>query len=195
MIPLWLKIVYTLAALAIVVIYWRRLGPGNLLWFCDIALILAIPALWLESALLASVLAVSILVPEAVWILVFFTRLLTGMRLGGLLDYMFDRTRPVWLRAISLFHIPLPILLVWMVWALGYDPRALIAATLLGWVVMPASHILTRPEQNINWAYGLGHDHHLQSRLPPWLFVGLLMLALPLLFYLPAHYLLQAWAG
>jgi len=40
-------------------------------------------------------------------ILVFFTRLLTGLRLGGLLDYMFDRTRPVWLRALSLFSYPI----------------------------------------------------------------------------------------
>ncbi len=58
-------------------------------------------------------------------------------------------------------------------------PRALVAATLLGWAVMPASRILTRPEQNINWVYGLGLDHPLQSRLHPWLFVGLLMLAIP----------------
>ena len=187
MIPLWLKIIYTLVALAIVVIYWRKLGPGNLLWFSDIALILTIPALWLESALLASTLAVLVLVPETIWIVAYCIRLVTGYRLGGLLDYMFDRNRPAWLRAVSLFHIPLPVLLVWLVWTLGYDPRALVAATLLGWLIMPLSRTLTNPEQNINWVHGLGAHHPAHSRLQAWQFVGLLMLGLPVVFYLPVH--------
>ncbi len=195
MVPLWLKIIYSLVALAIVVVYWRKLGPGNLLWFSDIALILAIPALWLESAPLASTLAVLVLVPEIVWIVAYFLRLVTGYRLGGLLDYMFDRTRSAWLRALSLFHLPLPILLVWLVWTLGYDPRALIAATVMGWMVMPLTRLLTRPEQNINWVHGLGADHSLHSRLQTWQFLGLLMLGLLIVFYIPAHFILLALAG
>jgi hypothetical protein len=192
MVPLWLKLIYTLVALAIVVIYWRKLGPSNLLWFSDIALILTIPALWLESAFLASTLAVLVLVSETVWILAYFIRLATGCRLGGLLDYMFDRDRPAWLRALSLFHIPLPILLIWLVWTLGYDPRALVAATLLGWLIMPLSRALTNPEQNINWVYGLGADHPAHSRLGAWQLVGLLMLGPPVVFYLPAHAVMMA---
>ena len=57
MIPLWLKITYTLFVSSVVPVYWRRYGPANFLWFSDIALLVTVPALWLESPLLASMMA------------------------------------------------------------------------------------------------------------------------------------------
>ena len=52
MIPLGLKIIYTLYVCVLVPIYWRQYGPANFLWFSDIALLALVPALWLENALL-----------------------------------------------------------------------------------------------------------------------------------------------
>ncbi|MFN7133357.1 MAG: dTMP kinase, partial [Myxococcales bacterium] len=49
--------------------------------------------------------------------------------LGGLAGYMFDDQYPLWLRALSLFHLPLVAVLVWMLWRQGYDRRALWAQT------------------------------------------------------------------
>ncbi len=184
MIPLWLKIVWTLPALAILVVYWRNYGPGNLLWFSDIALLLSIPAVWLEIPLLAGVAAVLVLVPELAWNLGYFGRLLTGRRLGGIVDYMFEPERPGFLKALSLFHVPLPLFLIWMVWLLGYDARALPLAVVLTWLVIPASRLLTRPERNVNWAFGPVRHRKL---VHPVLFVGFLMLAIPILFHVPAH--------
>ncbi|MCH8478733.1 MAG: hypothetical protein LAT56_12430, partial [Wenzhouxiangella sp.] len=63
MIPIWLTLATTLLTLVVVLIYWQRFGPGNLLWFCDVALILLVPALWLESALLSSLAALLVLLP------------------------------------------------------------------------------------------------------------------------------------
>jgi hypothetical protein len=60
-IPLGLKIIYTLFVYALVPIYWRQYGPANFLWFSDIALLALVPALWLENALLVSTLAISVL--------------------------------------------------------------------------------------------------------------------------------------
>lgn len=191
MIPLWLKIIYTVAALGILTVYWFRYGPGNYLWFSDIALIMLIPALWLESGLLAGMMAVGVLAPEALWNLSFFTRLLTGIRITGIADYMFEPDRPVFLKALSLFHVPLPIILVWMVWTLGYDPLALPAMTVLTWIVLPLTYALTRPEKNVNWVHGPGGEGVRQKWMHPLAWVGLLMLALPLLFYLPTHLLLD----
>jgi hypothetical protein len=34
--------------------YWRQYGPGNFLWFSDVALLASVPALWFESPLIAS---------------------------------------------------------------------------------------------------------------------------------------------
>jgi hypothetical protein len=44
-IPLGLKIIYTLFACALVPIYWRQYGPTNFLWFSDIALLALVPML------------------------------------------------------------------------------------------------------------------------------------------------------
>jgi hypothetical protein len=57
-IPLGLKVVYTIFVCALVPIYWREYGPANFLWFSDIALLALVPALWLENALLVSMLAI-----------------------------------------------------------------------------------------------------------------------------------------
>lgn len=189
MIPLWLKLSYTVFVCITVVIYARKWGYANFLWFSDIALVTTVPALWWESRLLASMMALAILLPEVFWNLGFFLRLLTGKRMGGLTDYMFDRTKPLYLRALSLFHVFLPPLLVWMVARLGYAPNALWAQTLLAWVVLPLSYLLADPKENVNSVYGPGDRP--QHRMPPLVYLGVVMLAFPLLVYLPTHLILQ----
>lgn len=81
MIPLWLKIADTLFVYLIVPIYWRRYGPANFLWFSDVALLLTVPALWLESPLLVSMMALAVALPELAWNIDFFVRLTTGVSL------------------------------------------------------------------------------------------------------------------
>jgi len=39
-----------------------------------------------------------------------------GVRVSPLADYMFDPALPRWLRALSLFHIPMPLVLMWMLY-------------------------------------------------------------------------------
>jgi hypothetical protein len=123
-IPFGLKIAYTLFVCAVVPIYWRQYGPANFLWFSDIALLALVPALWLENALLVSMMAVSIVFFEALWNIDFFFRLATGRSLIGLSAYMFDTTIPLFIRGLSGFHIILPVLLLWILHRLGYDQRA-----------------------------------------------------------------------
>lgn len=187
-IPLWLKVLYTLLVAVIIPVYWVHYGPSNYLWFSDIALLMTVPALWLEHRLIASTMLVAVLLPELAWNLDFFTRLLTGWNPVGLADYMFERERPLYLRGLSLFHVVLPPLLVWMVWRLGYDRRAWAIATALALIVFPLSRLVSTPEDNVNWTYGWGDRP--QHLLPPWAYVGLLMIAFPLLVYGPTHLLL-----
>ena len=101
MVPVSLKIGYTLFVCALVPIYWRQYGPANILWFSDIALLALVPALWMESALIASMMAVAVVFFEAIWNIDFFFRLVIGKSLIGLSAYMFDPKIP-------LFH-PQPI--------------------------------------------------------------------------------------
>jgi hypothetical protein len=190
LIPLWIKLAYTAFTVVTVTVYVRRYPLWNFLWFSDIALIATVPALWLESSLLASMMLVGVLLPELLWNGAFFIRLLTGVRLFGLTDYMFDPTKPRYLRAISLFHVFLPLLLLWMVVRLGYDSRALIAQTALAWIVLPLTYWLADPKvENVNWVFGWTAEP--QTRIPPLAYLGLMMCAFPLLIYLPTHAVLQ----
>lgn len=191
LIPLWLKIVYTAFTVVTVVVYVKKYPLWNFLWFSDIALIVTVPALWLESSLLTSVILACVLLPEIVWNGAFFARLVTGNRVFGLTDYMFDATKPRYLRAISLiFHVLLPLQLVWMACVLGYDSRALIAATALAWIVLPLSYRFGDSKvENLNWVYGWRAEP--QTSMPPLAFLGIVMIAFPLLIFLPTHLLLR----
>jgi len=116
--------------------YWASYGPANFLWFSDVALFVTLAALWLESPFLASMQAVSVVFLELVWVADFLVRLLSGVQVVGLSSYMFDPGLPAYLRGLSLFHLVLPFLLLWLVWRLGYDRRAWLAQAAAALVVL-----------------------------------------------------------
>lgn len=184
------KLAYTAFVLLVVVIWWRHYSWRNFLWFSDIAFIGAVPALWFESAALASVLAVAVLLPELLWNFDFVARIATRRRITGLTDYMFEPERPRLLRGLSLFHVPLPLVLLWMVREYGYDAQAgLTGAVLLAAVVLPLSRAVSTPERNINWTYGLGAK---RSKLAPATYLALLYATFIVLVFLPTHAVLRA---
>jgi hypothetical protein len=106
---------------------------------------------------------------------------------------MFDARYPRFLRALSLFHVALPVVLVWMVHRLGYDPRAWLLQTLVASIVLPVSYWVTAPADNVNWVYGPGSQP--QTRLPPTRYLALTMVFFPLAIYLPTHLVLRALFG
>lgn len=189
MIPLWIKLAYTIFAAVIVTVYLRKYKPQNFLWFSDIALLVTAAALWLESGLLAGMMAVGVLLPEIFWNVGFFTRLLTGRRLSGLTDYMFEAKRPMYLKALSLYHIVLPVLLIWLVSRLGYVPTALPTQIILAWIILPLSYLISDTEENVNWVFGPGGKP--PKDIPPLAYLGLVMIGFPVLIYLPTHLILD----
>ena len=193
MIPISLKLAYTLFVCLLVPIYWRQYGLVNFLWFSDIALLVLVPALWLESPLLISMMALAVVLPELAWNVDYFFRLATGVSLIGLTSYMFDATIPPFIRGLSLFHVALPVILIWMLSRLGYDGRALLWQTLVAAAVLPLSYFLSNPRENVNWVYGLGEKP--QTKVPAPLFVLFLMLLFPVGVYLPTHLLLDRIFG
>ncbi len=192
-IPFWFKVAYAAFVLYVMAVWWKHYGWKNFLWFSDIALIGAVPATWLESAPLASVLTVAVLLPELLWNADFLGRLLLRRRITGLTDYMFEPQRPRLLRGLSLFHVPLPLVLLWMVAAYGYDAEAgLPGAIALAAIVLPWSRILGTPDQNINWTYGLGAR---RVQWPGWLWVPVLLAGFVLFVFVPTDWLLAGWSG
>src|SRR5690242_10119007 len=88
-IPLWVKVAYTAFVAVLVPYYLRAYGPTNFLYYCDVALLMALAAVWTGRSLLASAPAVGILVPQAVWMADFLATL-AGRPLVGMTAYMFN---------------------------------------------------------------------------------------------------------
>jgi hypothetical protein len=194
-VPLWLKLACTAFVAVLVPGYWIQYGPQNFLWACDIALFLTVVALWRENAWLASSMAVAVLLPELAWNVDFFARLIAGRDVFGLnaTGYMFDPAIPRPVRALSLFHLFLPIVLLWLVYRLGYHRRALVTISLLAWIVLPLCYFFTEPARNINWVHGL--DTAPQTWMAGPLYLAAWMLLVPVVFYLPVHLLLRRLWG
>jgi hypothetical protein len=199
-IPIELKVAYSAFVAVLVPYYWVTYTPWNFLYFCDVALVVTLVALWTESPLLVSMQAIGITVPQMIWVADLFGRLVFGVYLTKMTGYMFDPEIPVFVRALSSFHGWLPFLLLWLVWRLGYDRRALafqtlVAVTLLAICylagpVPPPSAAHPQWAVNINYVYGMD-DQHPQTSLPPALWVLCLLTILVVAFYVPTHLVLR----
>lgn len=194
-VPLWLKLGYTAFVAVLVPCYWSLYGPTNFLYFCDLSLFFTLAAVWTESALLASMPAVGILLPQALW-MVDFLSMAVGLKGLGLTAYMFDSHKPLFTRGLSFFHFWLPILIVYLVWRLGYDRRALKAWSIVAFVVVLICYFLlpapppplAHPNLpvNVNYVYGLS-DEKPQSWMHPHLYFLTELAVLGAGIYLPTH--------
>lgn len=201
-VPMWLKLAYTAFVAVLVPHYWDAYGPTNFLYFCDIALLLTCVALWRESALLASACAVGIVLPQLLWIIDFMATWV-GAPLTGMTAYMFQPAIPVFARFLSFFHFWLPLVLLWLVFRLGYDRRGLGLWCAVAWAAMWVSYLyLPMPpaplEQpglpvNVNYVFGL-NDKAPQAWMPQPVFFGFMLLALPALIWWPTHWLMARFA-
>jgi hypothetical protein len=195
--PLWLKLAYTAFMAVLVPVYWRNYGPTNFIYFCDVALIITLVGIWIESPLLVSMCAVGILASQALWVVDFLSNLI-GVPLTGMTDYMFAADHSLFLRSLSLFHGWLPFLLVYLVWRLGYDRRALAAWTAVAWALVLICFFFMPPPRpdpgltpvNINYVWGMS-DTAAQQWMPPAVWVAGLIVLLPVLLYVPVHFLLR----
>lgn len=152
-IPSFLKFTFAMFLAIMIPIYWMKYGPMNFLWFSDVTLFLAFFATIFEKKLFASMAAVGGLILETFWNVNYFLQLFFGFRLSPLTDYMFDAHLPLWLRGISLFHVALPPLVIWLILRLGYEKKAWPLQTLLGWSVLAVTWLVTDPAKDINWVY------------------------------------------
>jgi len=180
--PSWLKWIYLAFVVLLVPAYAWWYGWANFLWFSNLALLLGLVGTWLRSRFLVSAQLVSVLVPELVWMAGFAG----GLALGGeppfgVTAYMFDEEIPAFIRALSLYHVILPVLLFCLVWRLGYDCTAWRKWVPIGWCVLIVAFAVSRPEQNINWVFGPGQP---QTVVPAWLWLVFQMLAVAGLWWL-----------
>lgn len=197
--PLWSKIAFTAFMAVLVPVYLRDYGWTNFLYFCDAALFCTLIAFWTEKPIWASAPAVGILLPQVLW-MADFMGTAVGVPITGMTAYMYDPALSFFTRGLSFFHFWLPIVLVWLVWRLGYDRRAVVGWTIAAWVLVLYSYaFLPAPPApvenpglpvNVNFVYGM-NDKGPQTWMPPLAWIGVLLVGLPTLIYLPTHWLLR----
>lgn len=184
----YLKIFFTAFLAVLVPVYWKYWGPKNFLWFSDISLFGITLALWLESGLIAGMMTVMVLWAEIAWNIDLLVRLITGKNVFGLTGYMFRNKQPLYVRLLSLFHVPLLGTMIYLMIKWGYDPASFYLQIPVVWLILILTY-LAKPDENINWVYGWGEEP--QEKFHPKIyFLGLLILY-PLIFMLSAHFFLK----
>jgi hypothetical protein len=198
-IPPAVKLAYTAFVAVLVPVYWLSCGPTNFLYFCDVALLLTLAGIWLESALLISMCGVGILLPQLFWLVDFLAHL-AGLKLTGLTAYMFSPTLTLFARGLSLFHGWLPLLLIWLIRRLGYDRRAFPAWGALATVLVLVAYLFLPPAGaalpdpnipvNVNYVHGFS-DREPQRWMHGHLYVAVYLAGLWCAVFLPTHLVLR----
>jgi hypothetical protein len=173
----------------LVPIYWQAYGATNFLWFSDIGLFMTNAALLLKSKLLMSMVAVGLLFSELLWNISFFGQLFTGHKILPIASYMFDPQYSWFLRALSLFHVTLPLLWLHFIMNWGYDRRAFKFMIFFMAIVLGITYLYTDPAKNINWVFSPRVFRWQNISAIQWLTLQLIAIVLVAL---PTHYFL-AW--
>ncbi|MDH5676051.1 MAG: hypothetical protein OEZ06_28270 [Myxococcales bacterium] len=140
-------------------VYLDYFGWSFLLWFCCMANVYAFVGCLTGGTLWFSLAAVTALGVHVVYALDFAAALAQLPSLGAT-DYMFDPTRPLLVRGLSLFHLWMPCLLGYAILKLGYDRRAFAIQTTVAWCVLPVCYLAFDPSLDTNDAiFPLVHGH------------------------------------
>jgi hypothetical protein len=189
-IPLWLKLAWTAWVLVWAPLYWKYYGAQNFLYFCDLGNLLIALGLWMESRLILSWQAVGLLVFQTLYSVDLIVAFLFGKHLTGGTEYMFDPAIPLAVRLLGLYHLVVPVLLLWAVRRLSYDRNALKYQIFTTCVVVTINYFW-RPEYNVNFARGIGHEQHL---MPGWLYLLGYLVLVPVVVYWPTDWALGRWS-
>lgn len=185
-IPLGLKVGWSAWTLLWAPAYAIYHGPENFLWFCNLATFALAAGLWLESPLLVSWQAVSVLIVQILYTVDVAVRFLFGVFPIGGTKFMFDESIPVEIRILSLcMHVGTPPVLVFALGRLGYD-RAALRLQVVTTAVLLAISYFGGPHRNLNWSWG--PRFQVQEVVAPTLYLAIAVVGYTILLYLPAHF-------
>jgi hypothetical protein len=185
-IPDWLRWLALLWLFVWFPVYWHAWGAANFLHLCDVAVILTCLGLWTNNALVLSSQVVSSVVIDILWALDVAAWLVFHRHFIGGTEYLFDTACPIWIRLLSLFHVIMPVILIWSLGRLGYDRRGFRLQAVIALPVIIASRFVT-PEKNLNFALADPFFHRQLGPAP--VHLAITYLALVLAVYLPTDLL------
>ena len=183
------RVVYSFFITIFIPVYWKELGLVNFLWCCDITLFALLVALWTKNNLLVSIGTICSLPLTILWNIDFFSILIFNHSIFKIAHYMFYDFVPLYVRGLSLFHVWLPPLLIWLLYRWNYNRKAFIWSSFLTWIVIPITYLVTEPERNINCVHSFIKAG--QNILPEWMLLIIFMTVLPIFVYYPMHWILK----
>lgn len=169
-------------------IYWRTWGALNFLRLCDVAVILSCAGLWSRNRLLISSQAVSSILPDFVWALDAGWRLFLGHHLVGGTEYLFDSHYPLWIRLLTLYHLILPLVLLWALHRIGYDRHGLAVQSVIAGIIFVASRF-AGPVENVNYTFTDPFFHRAWGSAP--IHLAVIFLFILFVAYIPTHFVLR----
>jgi hypothetical protein len=168
--------------------YWRAWGTANFAHLCDVALILTCIGMWTNSALLISSQAVGAFLVDIAWTTDAASRIFLHHAIFPGNEYLTDPHYPLWIRSLTVFHVVMPVLLLWGVYLMGYDRR--------GWALQSAIALpvfigarFTQPSKNIDFAFSDPFFHRQIGPAPVHILLSWLFMVLVV--YLPTHLVLK----
>lgn len=167
--------------------YWHAWGPVNFLHLCDLAVLLTCIGLWTSNSLLLASQAVSSIVVDLIWTADAASAVFSKHQLIGGTEYLLDAHIALWIRLLSLFHIVLPVVLLWALTRVGYHRRAWALQTAIVIGTFVASRF-TNPAANVNYAFRDPFWHKQLGPAP--VHILLCILAMAIVVYLPTHLIL-----
>jgi hypothetical protein len=151
--PRWWRWAAALWLIAWVPVYAATWGWRNFFAVCDVAAALTCLGLIARSPLLLGGQALASLIPGALWAADVAARLATGRHLFGGTEYMWMASVPLIVRLLSLFHLVLPVLLLFILRRVGYDGRALVFQSALMIPLLVLTRLVVPEAKNLNYAF------------------------------------------
>lgn len=186
--PIWMRCVAFAWFALWFPMYWHTWGAANFIHLCDVAVILTCIGMWASSGLLISSQAVGALIVDIVWAIDAASRIFLRHALFPGNEYLTDPHYPLWIRSLTVFHVVMPLLLIWGVYLMGYHRR--------GWALQSAIALpvfilarFTKPLTNIDFAFSDPFFHRAWGPAPAHIVVTWLFMVL--IVYLPTHLVLK----
>ncbi len=173
--------------------YASAYGVAHFLQLCDLTLLLSCIGFLTGSRLLLDAQTLSAPGIGLLWLFDVTRTALTGYTLHGGTDYLWDTSIPILARALSTFHLFLPVLLLIGLHRWGYDRRALVLQSLIAGAAIAVSTTGFPGQANLNYVqYWPGGGRMTgvpgAQALTTWfLLCGCI--------YAPSHLLCQKWFG
>jgi hypothetical protein len=168
-------------------------GVWHFLQLCNLGVLLSCLGVFFGSNILLSSQAVATPMIGLFWVTDYFCKLITGRFIHGGTAYMWDVSIPWFVRALSFYHLFLPIFLIYFVHKIEYDVRGWRLQSMIGFFAILLGLFLVPESENLNYVYHWPNGRVLFNQ--PFLHAMFSFVLLVTIVYWPAHYFLKKYCS